>query len=71
MGKMKAYMMDLEEQFIDAVTERIRGCEEVSELMLQLVNDDKMDLISHFSTNEKIECINELWNEYWSEYANG
>lgn len=71
MGKMKAYMMDLEEQFIDAVTERIRGCEEVSELMLQLVNDDKMDLISHFSTNEKIEYINELWNEYWSEYANG
>tara|TARA_E500000318_G_C3569062_1_gene216998 strand:- start:7555 stop:7770 length:216 start_codon:yes stop_codon:yes gene_type:complete len=71
MGKMKAYMMDLEEQFIDAVTERIGGCEEVSELMLQLVNDDKMDLISHFSTNEKIEYINELWNEYWSEYANG
>lgn len=71
MGKMKSYMMDLEDQFLDEVLARIKGCEDVSELMLDLVNGDCMQLISHMSTNEQIEYINELWNSYWSEYAYG
>lgn len=71
MGKMKAYMMDLEDQFIDEVSVHIKGCEDVSELMLNLVNGDCMKLISHMSTNEKIDYINELWNSYWSQYADG
>ena len=69
MGKMKAYMMDLEEQFIDEVSVRIKGCEQVEELMLNLVNGDCMKLISHMSTNEQIDYINELWNSYWSQYV--
>jgi len=71
MGKMKAYMMDLEEQFIDEVSARIKGCEHVEELMLSLVNGDCLKLISHMSTSEKVDYINELWNSYWSEYAYG
>ena len=71
MGKMKAYMMDLEEQFIDDVSIHIKGCEDVSELMLKLVNNNSLELISHMSTSEKIDYINELWNSYWSQYADG
>lgn len=71
MGKMKAYMMDLEEQFIDDVSIHIKGCEDVSELMLKLVNNNSLELIKHMSTSEKVEYINELWNSYWSEYAYG
>jgi hypothetical protein len=71
MGKMKSYMMDLEEQFIDEVSARIKGCEHVEELMLSLVNGDCLKLISHMSTSEKVDYINELWNSYWSEYAYG
>ena len=71
MGKMKAYMMDLEEQFLDEVSAHIKGCEHVEELMLSLVNGDCMKLISHMSTNEQIDYINELWDSYWSQYAYG
>jgi phage-related protein len=71
MGKMKSYMMDLEEQFIDEVSVHIKGCESVEELMLALVNNDSLKLISHMSTREKVDYINELWNSYWSQYAYG
>jgi len=69
MGKMKEYMMDLEEQFIDEVSIHIKDCEEVSELMLKLVNNDSIRLINHMSVRERVEYINELWNSYWSAYA--
>jgi len=69
MGKMKAYMMDLEEDFIDEVSSRIKDCETLEELMLSLVNGDCLKLISHMSTSEKVDYIKELWNSYWAAYS--
>ncbi len=71
MGKVKAMMMDMEEEFIDEVAARIGGCEQVEDLMLELVNADKMRLVSHLSTAEQIDWINEMWNNFWTEYAYG
>jgi len=69
MGKVKAWMMDLEDQFIEKVSETIGGQESVEELMLDLVNNDSFKLIDHMDWREKSEFVTELWNEYWSKYV--
>ena len=68
MGKMKSYMMDLEEQFIDAVSARIGGCELVDELIDSLDKDKCFDLIRHMSVVEKESFVYELWNDFWDSY---
>ena len=50
---MSSYVMDCEEQFINSVNLRIGGCEQVSDM----------------SDNEKLEFVEELWSEFWSDYA--
>lgn len=69
MGKVKAMAMDMEEQFIERVSETIGGQESVEELMLDLVNNGSTNLILHLDWRERAELITELWNEYWSEYT--
>ena len=69
MGKMKSWMMDLEEQFIQDVSDRIGGCEMVEELIEKLLADGCFDNISHMSSSEKDEFVEELWNEFWSDYV--
>ena len=69
MGKVKAMAMDMEEQFIERVSETIGGQETVEELMLDLVNNGATDLIRHMDWKERAEFITELWNEYWSNYT--
>ena len=68
---MSSYVMDCEDKFIDEVSARIGGCESVGELMEQLVKDKCFVNIMHMSGPEQDEFVGELWNEYWSEYANG
>ena len=68
MGKVKALAMDLEEQFIERVSETIGGQETVGELMLDLVNNGSTELLRHMDWYEKREIVLELWNEYWSSY---
>lgn len=68
MGRVKALAMDLEDQFIERVSETIGGQETVGELMLDLVNNGSTELIRHMDWREKREFIVELWNEYWSNY---
>ena len=55
MGKMKAYMMDLEDKFIDEVSTRIGGCEVVHDLLESLENDGCMDLIAQVAAAEEIQ----------------
>lgn len=69
MGRVKAMAMDMEDQFIERVSETIGGQETVGELMLDLVNNGSTELISHMDWREKREFIIELWNEYWSKYS--
>ena len=68
MGKVKAMVMDMEEQFIDAVSARIGGCEVVDELIDHLDKDKCFDLIRHMSVVEKESFVYELWNDFWDSY---
>ena len=65
---MSSYVMDCEEQFINSVSLRIGGCEQVSELLNLLTKDKCFADIAHMSANEQLEFVDELWNEFWSEY---
>ena len=67
MGKVKAWAMDLEEEFYDAVSAKIGGCECLDELFE--VMRPKMHLVSHKDKTE-VDCIlQEMWYEFWSDYA--
>ena len=65
---MSSYVMDCEEQFINSVSLRIGGCEQVSELLNLLTKDKCFTDIAHMSANEQLEFVDELWNEFWSDY---
>lgn len=65
---MSSFVMDCEEQFINSVSLRIGGCEQVSELLNLLTKDKCFADIAHMSANEQLEFVDELWNEFWSEY---
>ena len=66
---MSNYVMDCEEQFINSVSLRIGGCEHISELLNALTKANCFNDIAHMNANEQLEFVDELWNEYWSEYA--
>lgn len=67
---MSSYVMDCEDKFLDEVSARIGGCESVGELMESLKKDGCYDLMVHFGQRWSIDdYVEELWNDYWSEYA--
>jgi len=65
---MSSYVMDCEEQFINSVNLRIGGCEHITELHMALTRDKCWSDIAYMSANEQLEFVEELWNEFWSEY---
>ncbi len=65
---MSSYVMDCEEQFINSVNLRIGGCEHITELHMALTRDKCWNDIEYMSVNEQLEFVEELWNEFWSEY---
>ena len=66
---MSSYVMDCEEQFINSVNLRIGGCESVSELVNLLTKDNCFADIAHMDAREQLELVDELWGEFWSNYA--
>ncbi len=68
---MSSYIMDLEEQFIDEAAKRIGGCEQVGDLLESLEKDGCMKLCIHMTDRDKLEFVEEIWNDFWSEYAHG
>jgi len=66
---MSSYVMDCEEQFIEAVSARIGGCEQIEELYEALVKDRCFLYLTHMCGAERQELISELWNEYWSNHV--
>ena len=68
---MSSYVMDCEEQFINSVNLRIGGCESVAELNNLLTKDKCWVDIMHMSAPEQLEFVDELWNEFWSDYVEG
>lgn len=68
---MSSFVMDSEDQFIDEVSARIGGCEDVGELLESIERDGCLRLIAHMSDGEKCEFVEELWNDFWSEKGHG
>ena len=66
---MSSFVMTCEEVFIDEVSARIGGCEDVGELLESIERDGHMRLIAHMSDGEKCEFVEELWNEFWSDHG--
>tara|TARA_B100000900_G_scaffold253470_1_gene215972 strand:+ start:856 stop:1062 length:207 start_codon:yes stop_codon:yes gene_type:complete len=66
---MSSYIMDCEEQFANSVSLRIGGCESVSELVNSLTKDNCFADIAHIDAREQLELVDELWGEFWSDYA--
>ena len=66
---MSSYIMDCEEQFSESVSLRIGGCESVSELVNLLTKDNCFADIAHMDAREQLELVDELWGEFWSNYA--
>ncbi len=68
---MSSYVMDCEDQFIDEASKRIGGCEDIGELLESLERDGCMKLCVHMSDTQKLEFVDEIWNEFWSEKGRG
>jgi len=68
---MSSYVMDCEDKFIDEVSARIGGCESVGELLESLEKDGCMKLCIHMTDTQKLEFVDELWNDFWSEKGHG
>jgi hypothetical protein len=59
--------MDSEDQFIDEVSARIGGCEDIGELLESLERDGCLRLIAHMSDTQKLEFVDEICNDFWSQ----
>jgi hypothetical protein len=69
MGKVKAWAMDLEEQFEDKIVEVIKGCDTWHEFTAGM--EDHFHLVSHLELQEIMDILSESWSEYWSKYDDG
>ena len=67
MGKMKAWAMDLEEQFIDKCEEIAKDSESFREYCERAVLNDNM--VVHLDEQEIADIMSDVWSEVWSKYA--
>ena len=66
MGKVKAWMMDREEQFNDKIYAVIGECETWHEFSSRM--ESHMHLMDHVPLSDWMDILAEDWNEYWSEH---
>ena len=68
MGKVKAWVMDMEEEFFDYVTEDdLTNAETFQEFVA--VAKNKIPLSGSFMTTSDIEyTASTIWNDYWQNY---
>ena len=66
MGKMKAWAMDLEEEFMDKVSEVIGECETYDEFTGRM--EKHLAKLKHLDLSEKHDMLGEAWSEYWSKF---
>ena len=69
MGKVKNYMMDIQEDVydIEGIEEKISESEDVSEVKVWVVN--QLGLTSHFDISIAQDTVTEMWNEFWGVYV--
>lgn len=68
MGKLKSYMMDIEEDVyaIEGLEEKIFESEDISEAYDFVVTS--LDLKTSFDIGIAKDVVRDLWNEGWSYY---
>lgn len=71
MGKVKSYIMDIEEDVynIEGLENKISESEDISEVNTFVV--DTLGLKTHFDISIAENTVSEMWNELWSQYQDG
>ena len=63
---MSDFVLTCEDVFIDEARAVVGECECVDDLLKTLEEAGHMRLMIHYSDREKLEFVDEIWNEYWS-----
>ena len=68
MGKVKSYMMDIEEDIyaIEGIEEKISEAEHIQEVEAYVF--EKLNLVTHFDRSCAKGTIADMWNELWGYY---
>tara|TARA_Y100001938_G_C7759375_1_gene267811 strand:- start:312 stop:518 length:207 start_codon:yes stop_codon:yes gene_type:complete len=68
MGKVKNYMMDIEEKVFDieGLEEKIGECEHMAEMKAWVV--EKLGLTTHFDIGIAEDVVEECWVDFWAYY---
>ena len=68
MGKVKNYMMDIEEKVFDieGLEEKIGECEHMAEMKTWVV--EKLGLTTHFDIGIAEGVVEECWIDFWAYY---
>ena len=68
MGKVKNYMMDIEEKVFDieGLEEKIGECEHMTEMKAWVV--EKLGLTTHFDIGIAEDVVEECWVDFWAYY---
>lgn len=71
MGKVKGYIMDIEEDVyaLDGLEEKVSESEDISEVKSWVV--DTLGLKTHFDISIAENAVSEMWNEFWCQYQDG
>ena len=69
MGKVKSYIMDIEENVYDleGLENKISESEDISEVKVWVV--EQLGLTSHFDISIAQDAVTEMWNELWGAYV--
>ena len=68
MGKVKNYMMDIEEKVfdIDGLENKIGECENIAEMKAFVV--EKLGLTVNFDIGIAEGVVDDMWNDFWGYY---
>ena len=68
MGKVKSYMMDIEENVYDleGLENKISESEDISEVKSWVV--EQLGLVTHFDKSIAEGAGTDMWNELWGNY---
>ena len=68
MGKVKSYIMDIEEKVFDieGLEEKIGECEHMPEMKAWVV--EKLGLTTHFDIGIAEDVVEECWVDFWAYY---
>lgn len=66
MGKVKAWAMQLEEDFWYLANSKIGNCEYFGEFMQEM--EPHRDFLGLHNDREYAEMLREAWDNYWSKY---